>query len=91
MCHLQVLIMYVIIAYDVESRKNTKILKILRKYCYHEQNSVFDGELTPVQFKALKNELNNICSEDKVTYYTILNPKSVQKETNRNDSRIIYG
>lgn len=49
--------MFAIIIYDVNSKKDPKILKILRKYCYHEQLSVFEGELTQTQLNKLIEEL----------------------------------
>ena len=38
--------MYVICTYDVAEKRCVKVMKVLRKYMFHVQNSVFEGELT---------------------------------------------
>ena len=79
--------MYVIISYDVDQKRDQKLLKLLRRYCYHEQKSIFDGYLTTTQFTRLKEEINGIIKEgDVVTYYTALTKRAVCKTTNKNDS-----
>lgn len=74
--------MFVIIVYDVKSKKNPKILKLLRKYCFHVQESVFEGELTPVQLKNLKDEIHNLGldEEDSIIIYTTQSKKMIRKE-----------
>lgn len=37
---------FVIITYDIEETRVNKIRKILKKYLYWSQNSVFEGEIT---------------------------------------------
>lgn len=47
---LQVLsgdVMYVIAIYDVDSKRDPKVMKVLRKYIFGIHNSVFEGEITP--------------------------------------------
>ena len=44
--------MYVICVYDVNEKTCVKVMKILRKYLFHIQKSVFEGPLTPKQFSA---------------------------------------
>ncbi len=57
-------------------------MKILRKYLFHVQESVFEGELTPKQFKRLKSELDKLtCEEDQVLIYYSYNVKDIRKET----------
>ena len=59
--------MYVICVYDVNEKTCVKVMKILRKYLFHIQKSVFEGTLTPKQFSVLKEELHKVTSdEDKV-------------------------
>ena len=70
--------MYVICVYDVEEKRCSKVMKILRKYLFHVQNSVFEGELTPVKMKHLKIALNSLIHEqDSLIFYY----KKVNKET----------
>ena len=50
--------MYVICVYDVNEKRCSKVMKVLRKYLFHIQNSVFEGELTPAKYKILQKELD---------------------------------
>lgn len=51
-------------------------MKVLRKYLFHTQNSVFDGELTDKEFKNLKLELMKI-GIDNVKFYIISSKKAL--------------
>ena len=55
--------MFVILVYDVKTKRNNKILKTCRKYLRHVQKSVFEGNLTEAKLKRLKNELKKISNE----------------------------
>jgi CRISPR-associated protein Cas2 len=52
--------MYVILVYDVESKKCGKMLKLCRKYLNWIQNSVFEGDITEVNLKRLIRESEDI-------------------------------
>jgi CRISPR-associated protein Cas2 len=56
--------MYVILVYDMDKRRVAKMLKLCRQYLNWIQNSVFEGELSEVQLKALKIEANKIMDEE---------------------------
>ena len=62
--------MFVILVYDVKTKRNNKILKTCRKYLRHVQKSVFEGNLTEAKLKRLKNELKKISNEkeDSIIY-----------------------
>ena len=45
--------MYIILVYDIEEKRVSKMLKLCRRYLHWIQNSVFEGELNPVQLKEL--------------------------------------
>lgn len=50
-----------------------KAMKILRRYLFHVQSSVFQGTLTPHQFRRLQDQLNEIIdpARDQITlFYT---------------------
>ena len=49
--------MYIICTYDVKSKNCPKFMKLLRRYLFHVQVSVFEGELTPAAYKKLTKEL----------------------------------
>ena len=48
--------MYVILVYDMDQKRVTKMLKLCRRYLNWIQNSVFEGEISEVQLKQLKAE-----------------------------------
>ena len=52
--------MYVICTYDITEKRCPKVMKVLRRYMFHVQKSVFEGELTPAKFNELKIKLNKI-------------------------------
>lgn len=56
--------MYIILVYDIDSKRVAKMLKLCRQYLNWIQNSVFEGELTEVQLKALKIETQKIMDEE---------------------------
>ena len=73
--------MYVICTYDVNEKKCIKIMKLLRKYLFHVQNSVFEGELTPAKMKQLKEAINKIIDEnDQVIFYYTYENKKLKKD-----------
>lgn len=73
--------MYIICTYDVDEKKCVKIMKLLRRYLFHIQNSVFEGELTPVKFIELKNKISKIINDnDQVLFYYTYENKKIKKE-----------
>ncbi len=71
--------------YDIVSnpQTGTKLKKILRRYLFHIQNSVFEGTLTPKQFKCLKSEIQNTVSDsrDQVIFYYTYRDRDLYQET----------
>ncbi len=59
--------------YDVEVKRVVKVLKIGRKYLNHIQNSVLEGELSPAQYKQLKQEIEGTINpeHDSVRFYVL--------------------
>jgi CRISPR-associated protein Cas2 len=64
--------MQVILVYDINEKRVSKVLKTCRKYLYWVQNSVFEGEITESKLEKLKIELRKIIKEeeDSVIIYT---------------------
>jgi CRISPR-associated protein Cas2 len=64
--------MYVLIVYDVEVLRVTKVHTFLKRYLHWVQNSVFEGELTGAQIEKVKSGLRRIMDEkiDSVLVYT---------------------
>ncbi len=58
------------------------MLKLCRRYLHWIQNSVFEGELTPVQLKELKIEAQKIMvkEEDSLIIFTSRQAKWLDKE-----------
>ncbi len=56
--------MFIILVYDVNAKRTVKLLKLCRKYLTWVQNSVFEGEISKAQYKALIYEINSIIKED---------------------------
>ncbi|PLS84248.1 MAG: CRISPR-associated endonuclease Cas2 [Actinobacteria bacterium] len=65
--------MFVLMIYDVDVKRVTKVLKIGRKYLNHIQNSVLEGDLSPAQYKQLKHEVAQTINldHDSVRFYTL--------------------
>lgn len=63
--------MFVILVYDVNVKRVSKVHKICRKYLKTVQRSVFEGNITQKQLMMLQNELEQIIcpSEDAVNIY----------------------
>ncbi len=65
--------MYLVLTYDVEEERVTKVLKICRRYLYWVQNSVLEGEITVAKLEKLRYELQRTIekSKDSVRFYII--------------------
>jgi len=63
--------MYVILVYDVDQKRVSRINKLLKKYLLWVQNSVFEGELNESLFDSMKGEIKRKIKEsDSVLIYT---------------------
>lgn len=65
--------MYYILVYDINVKRVGKMLKQVREYLNHVQNSVFEGELTKAQLTELKYKIGEIIDdkEDSVIIYCV--------------------
>ena len=52
--------MYVILVYDIDTKRVGKMLKLCRRYLNWVQNSVLEGELTELKLKELIYEAKKI-------------------------------
>jgi len=55
---------YVILVYDVGEKRVGKMLKLCRQYLNWIQNSVFEGEITPVKLKELLKKAKRLMDMD---------------------------
>jgi CRISPR-associated protein Cas2 len=60
--------MYVIAVYDVNEKRVGKMLKLCRRYLNWIQNSVFEGEITPVKLQELVVEAQKIMEKDEDSF-----------------------
>lgn len=74
--------MYVIAVYDVNQKRVGKMLKLFRRYLNWIQNSVFEGELTELGLKKLKQEASKIMNkeEDSLIIFSSRQEKWLKKE-----------
>lgn len=74
--------MFVILVYDINIKRNAKMLKICRRYLNHVQKSVFEGVITEAKLERLKTEIKkSICTEeDSVAIYEFDTLKYSSKE-----------
>ena len=74
--------MYVILTYDISSKRVSKVMKKCRKYLKHEQRSVFEGTITEGKLNNLKKELVDIIdtNEDSINFYAFSSLKYSAKE-----------
>ena len=74
--------MYVIIVYDVEKKRVTKVCNFLRRYLHWVQNSVFEGELTDGKYAEVQIGLKRRIKADKdsILFYKLRASYDIEKE-----------
>jgi len=79
--------MYIILIYDIKQKDDfakvqRKVYQISKKYLFHVQNSVFEGELSESQIMKLKLELKQYLrrKEDSCIMFKSRNERWLQKE-----------
>ena len=73
--------MYLIIVYDTEHANCIKLHKLLKKYLFGNQNSVFEGNVTYSQFIKIKNLLNETRAADShITLYSVESEKLLRRK-----------
>ena len=79
--------MYIILMYDIKqiddyNKVQRKVYQICKKYLYHVQNSVFEGELSDSQIIKLSFELKQYLrkKDDSCIIFKSRNEKWLQKE-----------
>lgn len=63
--------MWIILTYDIGIKRNSKILKICRKYLTHVQKSVFEGSISERKYEKMKRELAHVIDfeNDQIAIY----------------------
>ncbi|MFE1169673.1 CRISPR-associated endonuclease Cas2 [Nocardiopsis sp. NPDC058789] len=64
--------MHVVVVYDTAAERNPQILRTCRLYLHHVQRSVFEGQLSPAQFKRFESAVKDVIDDgyDHVLVYT---------------------
>ncbi len=82
--------MYVILVYDVDQKRTSKMLKLCRRYLSWIQNSVFEGQISEVQLKQLALEAKRVMEdEDSLIVFKSRDEKWLQKEIIGNEKASI--
>ncbi|MEQ3217925.1 CRISPR-associated endonuclease Cas2 [Butyricimonas virosa] len=82
--------MYVILVYDVDQKRTSKMLKLCRRYLSWIQNSVFEGQISEVQLKQLALEAKRVMEdEDSLIVFKSREEKWLQKEIIGNEKASI--
>lgn len=73
--------MFVIIVYDTEKQNCVKLHKVLKKFLFWNQNSVFEGTVSEAQFRQIKLLLEEKrVPESHISIYAVEHEKFVHKE-----------
>ena len=65
--------MFLIIVYDINAKRVSKVCNFLKRFLNRVQNSVFEGEVSELQLRRIKKGVNDIIvlDEDSVRYYYV--------------------
>ncbi len=74
--------MFIILSYDINIKRVSKVMKICRKYLKPVQRSVYEGDLTNAQLNRLKGELGSCINtdEDAIIIFRLDSVKYARKE-----------
>lgn len=74
--------MYVLVVYDTAVVRNSRILRVCRRYLHHVQRSVFEGELSAAQIRRFKTEVESVIDAgyDHVLVYTFPPGTTAQRQ-----------
>jgi len=74
--------MYLIIVYDINTKRVNKVKSCLRTYLYWIQNSVFEGEISKVKYKEMINKLKTIIDEEEDSIIIYKMPPTYKPQKN---------
>ncbi len=74
--------MFVILVYDINTKRVAKALKVCRQYLDWVQNSVFEGEISTGKLECLKSDLEHVIKkeDDSVLIFEFDSTKYYKKE-----------
>lgn len=73
--------MYTIVSYDIrDAKRSNKVRKVLGRYLFRIQLSVWEGELTFLQIEQIKSLLKEISAEeDSIQIWVIQDPSRIKR------------
>lgn len=74
--------MYVILSYDINSKRVAKVMKACRRYLPHMHESVFEGKITESKLEELKQLLEGLVDPtyDSICIYRFPTVKYARKD-----------
>ena len=71
---------YVVVVYDMKADRTHKMLKFLRRYLTHVQNSVLEGDVTEGDLEKIRSGVNKILNPGESTIiYRVSSEKMVER------------
>jgi len=73
--------MFVVMVYDIDESRVTKVLKISRQYLNWVQNSVFEGDIERPTLERLKKALSAVIDDevDSIIFYELRTTQYLKK------------
>jgi CRISPR-associated protein Cas2 len=79
-------VVYVVVVYDMQAERTRLMLKFLRRYLTHVQNSVFEGEVTEGDLETIRNRTREMLEPGESTIiYRMSSEKYVDRTVVGND------
>jgi len=73
-------VVYVVVVYDMEADRTHKMLKFLRRYLTHVQNSVLEGDVTEGDLEKIRSGVDELLKPGESTIiYQISSEKLVDR------------
>jgi len=73
-------VVYIVVVYDMEADRTYKMLKFLRRYLTHVQNSVLEGDVTEGDLEKIRSGVNDILKSGESTIiYRVSSEKMVER------------
>nr|WP_231378813.1 CRISPR-associated endonuclease Cas2 [Natrinema sp. J7-1] len=73
-------VVYIVVVYDMEADRTHKMLKFLRRYLTHVQNSVLEGDVTEGDLEKIRSGVNEVLKPGESTIiYRVSSEKMVER------------
>lgn len=73
-------VVYVVVVYDMEANRTQKMLKFLRRYLTHVQNSVLEGDVTEGDLEEIRSGVDDLLNTGESTIiYRVSSEKMVER------------